>query len=449
MKKLLLLLLACLIATTYAFSQTSFQELNITTQDSIRQIVVGDPDNNGKRDIYFIEYNKDNIFKLNNNGQNFSKALYYPAKQPQMLAIANLNNTTDDVIFSLKDSSGLQTLYGKDDYNAEKKTGPVLGKGDMVNIKNAHTIKNDLTGNPPKFVNLHTFATGNTIHFWETGSSSFDLIADSKIGKSQYAFNIGKIQGFHISELVSEIYILDNSFNTLRIETVNWSSPYDPVIGQNSVELFEDFADLVDIIGYNKDDKNYLLALDRSEANIYRYNITDGGQRFAFTTNLTSPHLMAIGKIDNDDEEDLIVVANNKIYIASAFEFNRIDLVLVKEVDKFINKLIVADFNGDGFDDIVFTRTQNPGIDLLMNDIGTSTQDVNDVKILVSTMVNNELHFSKNVVINQVIHTSGKSLIENMKTTDMKINTSGWERGMYIINFSADNKTYSEKIIKQ
>ena len=427
------------------YSQLVFTEIDYVTVDSISNIVIGDPDNNGKQDIFYIMHNQNDIIKLANNTNTFSSSTYLPAESPKLLSLINLNYNTDDVVFTQKDSSGIYSHYGKDDNNAERKQGPVIGKDDLKNLKTIASIKNDLLTNPPKFINLHAFATGNVVHYWGSTSSSFDIISATKLTTLQYAFNIKKIQGFHKSNTLSEYYYLDNTFNYIRRVTFTWDNPYNPVVS-GSLFLFAEFTKLEDILIYNEDQSNFLLALDPAEKNIIKYNLTFGGQKTVTPINFTAPSKMLRGKINDDRIDDLLIIDGNKIYIST--DFSRAEFVLLKDEDKPIKDIIVHDFNNDGYDDIIYTKKNTTGIHYLKNDIKTSTIENALSKILANTLVQDIVYFNEEVLVKSIIDLTGKPVLIEKETPTTEVNISNLATGIYFIQYTYRGKLYFEKIYK-
>ena len=120
--------------------QIPFNIQEFSTEDSIISLSVGDPDTDGKDDIFITIKDHNDIYKLRNiGGNNFSIVNYLTVPEPQLIKITTLNGG-DDIAYTRKNSSGVHLLFGKDQWNTEKKVGPVVGKDTIKDIQSIASI---------------------------------------------------------------------------------------------------------------------------------------------------------------------------------------------------------------------------------------------------------------------------------------------------------------------
>lgn len=434
------------VFSTFSFGQIKFEEATFVNSDTIKELVVGDTDDNKFRDIFFTTNKSDFIFQLLNDGEKFVKKTYLPIKGVEKINVANLNNPGDDFMCSTIDSSNLRTFYGKDNYNPEKKGGPFIGKNTLDKIESISTIEVDLNSNPPKFLNLHLINRSNNLVIWGTLSSSFDLIADSKVTEKTYNFNIEKVLAYHSSETNSTIILFDDKGNMYK-EVLVWKDPYSVKFENEALPPTIDVApgSINDALLYTYLNKTYILYISKNSPDITKFNLSESKKEI-ITTNLIKPAIIAVGTIDLDSIPDILLVEENKIYMNSGFNRSS-GFELLAENDKDIKKIITNDFNKDGKSDLLFLEKASGDIIYLVNKTeSVSVVDKNEEFLIFNSLISENVKFYDEVLLLSITNVKGMQIAINQKVNNYDL--SKYSPGLYFINYFYKGEKKSNKLIK-
>ncbi|MBL0008718.1 MAG: hypothetical protein IPP25_16500 [Saprospiraceae bacterium] len=254
-------------------------------------IAVGDADANGRKDIYVVAEGAQRLPALRILEMERRLRPHYLAltKQP---SVGVFLSRGDDLY---RGDMGMYTLYSKDEWNAEKKDGPVL-LDTIGGIEQAH-LK---SFNYPRLV--LTSDTAGDLHFVEIINGSFNVI----FAISSYSINTsitpGQMSSFVRGDTIT-YFVPDVPSGQLLKGTVIWNSAINQLFYQEPLEVMD--ADLQHpVASFTYTDaagSQLLFVLDTGTNEIYKYVFQ--GDSFVKTTidaALTSPSLMSFGYLDND-----------------------------------------------------------------------------------------------------------------------------------------------------
>ena len=407
-------------------------------------IAVGDADANGRKDIYVVAEGAQRITRLTNlgNGTAFTTTNYLAlTKQPESVGVISLNGG-DDLYYTLEGDMGMYTLYSKDEWNAEKKDGPVL-LDTIGGIEQAH-LK---SFNYPRLV--LTSDTAGDLHFVEIINGSFNTI----FAISSYSINTSITPGVMSSFVRGDTityFVPDVPSGQLLKGTVIWNSAINQLFYQEPLEVMD--ADLqhpvasftyTDLAGLQM-----LFVLDTGTNEIYKYVFQ--GDSFVKTTidaALTSPSLMSFGYLDNDTLPDLVVADGNNLWLLSNAPSRGLQPELIMSYDEPIGEFYLADFNNDGIDDIVSVPVSRNKVLVSRNDILSGTQPVESLPFgYWPNPARQELYFNpaQQPVWVKIIAADGR--IYAPQIADGSIRLNGIPAGVYLIQTGLDSKVYVDKV---
>lgn len=407
-------------------------------------IAVGDADANGRKDIYVVAEGAQRITRLTNlgNGTAFTTTNYLAlTKQPESVGVISLNGG-DDLYYTLEGDMGMYTLYSKDEWNAEKKDGPVL-LDTIGGIEQAH-LK---SFNYPRLV--LTSDTAGDLHFVEIINGSFNVI----FAISSYSINTsitpGQMSSFVRGDTIT-YFVPDVPSGQLLKGTVIWNSAINQLFYQEPLQVMD--ADLQHpVASFTYTDaagSQLLFVLDTGTNEIYKYVFQ--GDSFVKTTidaAFTSPSLMSFGYIDNDTLPDLVVADGSNLWLLSNVPSRGLQPELIMSYDEPIGEFYLADFNNDGIDDIVSVPVGRNKVLVSRNDILSGTKPVEALPFgYWPNPARQELYFNpaQQPASVKIIAADGRTYVPQI--ADGSIGLNGIPAGVYIIQTGHDSKVYIDKV---
>ena len=407
-------------------------------------IAVGDADANGRKDIYVVAEGAQRITRLTNlgNGTAFTTTNYLAlTKQPESVGVISLNGG-DDLYYTLEGDMGMYTLYRKDEWNAEKKDGPVL-LDTIGGIEQAH-LK---SFNYPRLV--LTSDTAGDLHFVEIINGSFNVI----FAISSYSINTsitpGQMSSFVRGDTIT-YFVPDVPSGQLLKGTVIWNSAINQLFYQEPLQVMD--ADLQHpVASFTYTDaagSQLLFVLDTGTNEIYKYVFQ--GESFVKTTidaAFTSPSLMSFGYIDNDTLPDLVVADGSNLWLLSNVPSRGLQPELIMSYDEPIGEFYLADFNNDGIDDIVSVPVGRNKVLVSRNDILSGTQPVESLPFgYWPNPARQELYFNpaQQPASVKIIAADGRTYVPQI--ADGSIGLNGIPAGVYMIQTGQDSKVYVDKV---
>ncbi len=439
---LLVLLWSCMTAQ-YPLTVSAFD----FTATPVRQIAIGDADDNGLVDIYLIAEGLSQITRLTNqgNGIDFTADLYHAlSSEPVSLGVLSLNGG-DDLYYTLEGEPGMFTLLGKDTWNNEKDAGPVLFD-QVLGLSQAHL-------NQFNFSNLVVASDqDHHLHFVQIVAGSFNIIQIL----SGYTFDpntvTGLISTFSSGDRID--YILpDVAAGQLLMGSTQLGFPLAEYNDQ--LELIDaDLQHPVASLSYTDPGGTQMMfVLDTGTQQIYKY-VRQGGSflRTTIDTDFSDPVTMAMGFIDQDAFPDLVVADGKNLWLLSnaPSRSGSLQPELMMTYDEVIDVLIVADVNGDGLGDIITVPVTRDKILVSRNDLLLNAREVTALSLgYWPNPTGDQLYFPAGIQPDEVefIALDGQVFLPVIQngTIDLRYMPSG----AYMVRTKMNQQVYLDKIIIQ
>ncbi|MBK9254856.1 MAG: T9SS type A sorting domain-containing protein [Saprospiraceae bacterium] len=384
MKLLFKVLFSCTIFLLFldkASAQIPFniQEFSVS-EDSIISLSVGDPDADGKDDIFITLKGRNAIYKLRNNGGNsFSIVNYLTAPEPQLVKITTLNGG-DDILYTRKSTSGVHILYGKDEWNAERKVGPVVGKDSVNNLVAITSVGSWYpTGSSSPLLFLQDGE--GTVYIFAIRISSFNTMFVETLSTFKYDSPIGLISAMHLGSF-TRVFVPDIGNKQLRVIQFKWLVPYGPPSFDQELIMDSDLGRPVSVANdVDRNDVRSLFLLDAGRSEVVKYTFLPNSvdfQKSIIPLDIENPEQIHLGRIDSDSLQDLIILENNRIWMITNVAGPRSgfsEKILLAEEEMGIRNLIIRDFDSDGISDIAYNVEGSNFVKILKNEILSSLSD--------------------------------------------------------------------------
>lgn len=418
------------------------------SEDTIISMTVGDPDNNGKDDIFVTVHNKNLIYKLQNNGTQFSKTPYLSKDKPELISMVSLNGG-DDIAYTEKGKSTLNLLYGKDSYYTEKSQIQAITLDTIIRIKSIGTVnRNENTA-----WNRLLYATdqNNSIHLFQVLNGSFNSVYCEYKESRALGIPVSQACGYYFSNDVARVFYTDKTQGRLMALVRKWNNNQNP--------FFEPGAEIIDMsldkpIGCltldSEQADDVMFVLDKGASKIIKYYLNENYRKEEYGINVTDPTYFSAGIIDNNQATDLIILDQNKLWLLtdlhekggqSAF----LQTLIIEETET-IKNLHIADFNGDGFTDIVYNLVGSNEIKLLKNEIKSSVPQVGNTDVQINP---NPTHGK--IVVNEgfdwikVYSSAGAEVFAMYQGTEAEL--SHLPSGNYLVKVNRNGRISLKKLI--
>ncbi len=359
--------------------QIPFNIQEFSTEDSIISLSVGDPDTDGKDDIFITIKDHNDIYKLRNiGGNNFSIVNYLTVPEPQLIKITTLNGG-DDIAYTRKNSSGVHLLFGKDQWNTEKKVGPVVGKDTIKDIQSIASIGSwyPTGSSPPLFFIQDMHGKIYCFGILISSLNNFSLVPS---GVFKFNTTLGNISVMHVSNQTM-VFVPDIEHGLIKVIQFGWGVPYQPDAGIEKLFDSELVKPVYTITDIDKNKVKSMFALDAGRSEVVKYTFLQNSVEFeksVIPLDIENAEQIHLGRIDSDGFQDLIILENNRIWMINNVAGPRAGFsakTLLAEEEKDIRNLIIRDFDGDGISDIAYSLSGSNVIKILKNEILSAVAD--------------------------------------------------------------------------
>lgn len=372
-------LIAAMICNSTA--QVLFDVENFSfSDDTIISMSVGDPDNNGKDDIFVTVNNKNLVYKLQNNGGQFSKTPYLSKDKPDLFSIVSLNGE-DDIVYTEKDKSTIHLMYGKDSYYTEKAYITGVDLGSSVQIKSIGDVQPAENVFSNRF--LYAVDQNNIFHILAVYTGSFNSVGTELKASIPVGIPVQQACGYYFQNRISRLFFPDIENGKLKAMVRKWDNFQGPYIEPNFETIDENLNKPVACLTHTSGQNgSVMFVIDKGSESLLKYYLDENYRKESFNINIENPSQIAIGYIDSNTSVDMIILDGNKLWLLSDLHQkggsgSMLQTLIVEETNN-IKNVRVADFNGDGFSDIVYNLLGGNEIRVLKNDIKSSVSVVDD-----------------------------------------------------------------------
>ncbi len=419
------------LMASFAFCQPVLIPIESDFPDSIKQVVIGDLDDDGKDNTYVITKKGNLVYKLSYAAGKMNRKIYTSVTDVESMFIAQMNNSGDDALYSVKGKKGLNVFYGKDSYNAELKSSGFIGETELSNVKDIETVEAQIAS-PFNFNLLSIMLDNNEVFYWRSQSSSFDLIASSKVTSIKYPFSIiGSASSSEQNKAYNYFYLTSNK-ELVKVKVIlnGPNLALEPVV-KVDLSLVEPTV-ITSKAGI-------LYIYDKSKKSITQYNTFDASKKEVTLEGIGNIEHMKVGTFDSNTDDDLILQTGNEIYYLSDFGLKRSGPVKLVSENESISNLYLFDLEGDNFDEFCYYLKDSKILKTYKNETPTAVTDTHNEAISFgpnpSTGI---LKFNKNVEEVNIFDLTGK-LVLNYKNVD-QINIDFLQSGKYFIKIINQNK---------
>ncbi len=408
-------------------------------------IAVGDLDANGKTDIYVIGEGAQEIIRLTNlgNGTNFINTPYYSLNaQPLSMGTLSLNGG-DDMYYTLEGEMGMFTLYGQDPLIDEKKKGETL----------LDTVGGLTQADLQPFDHSQLLISSDTsgkLYFLQIVFGSFNYIFPRTSGSLSMIGDPGEISSFGYGDTIV-FFVPSVTTGQLLTGEVVFDNMNGDAIYEDQLEVFDDGLDhpLSSMTYSDTMGNRMMFVLDTGSNEIYKY-VFQGGSHSKSTldASFTNPSMMAFGYLDGDEYPDLVVADGNSLWLLSnAPSRSGVQAELIVTYDEPIGEFVLADFDGDGIDDIASVPVTRDKVLVARNDILSATQEIEAESFgywpnpATNVLYYNGIDLPNHV---QLIATNGQVFIPEVSAG--KIGLSNIPTGFYIVQTELEGKVFVDKV---
>lgn len=469
MKKMLLLVIT-LLCYTHNQAQTTFaaiQNIDPDTGDEPYEIAHGDLDNDGLTDLVMATYNyssgipvQDYIkwYKNDGNGSfSIQATVSSTIEWVDGLAVADLDGQHGDDIIVTSVSQNKLVCFFSDGLG---------GFGTEVVIDNAligpgQVVTGDMNNDGHMDIVSVSYDDNKTVWYSNDGSGNFTMEADIENGSTDGPYYLDVVDfdsdgdldvavGFFDTRAI-EIYY--NQFIENGSTTVSWIKDAVSVTSGGAYLFAIGFADI------NNDGNQDVVKLDFSGGTVEWFaKIKDGASTpgmICDNTIISNPGAFFVADLDNDTFNDVIVsdggVADDALIwfkgAGNAAPSTTPDLIVNNSYQMF--DITVADFDGDGDNDIATIGNSSDTVDWFENELITlhsPAPSLDNIMLYpnpVTTILYLEgLQESADITVYNVI---GQPVLNT--TTTNRIDVSALNNGFYVLKINNQNLTY--KFLKQ
>ncbi len=416
------------------------------SEDTIISMTVGDPDNNGKDDIFVTVSNKNLIYKLQNNGVQFSKTPYLSKEKPDIFSIISLNGE-DDIVYTEKDKSTIHLMYGKDSYYNEKSYIAGIDLGTSAQIKSIGDVQpvENLYSN--RF--LYAIDQNNLFHILAIYTGSFNSVGSELKASIPVGIPVQQACGYYFQNRVSRLFFPDIENGKLKAMVKKWDNFQGPYIEPNFEVIDENLdrpvACLTHTSGQNGD---VMFVIDKGSKSLVKYYLNENYRKEIYNIDIDNPTQIAVGLIDNNAEVDMIILDGKKLWLLTDLHkkggSGAYLQSLIVEESQNIKNVRVSDFNGDGFSDIVYNLQGGNEIKVMTNEIKSAIHEVADNNTIKPNPSHGRilLDFIFEEVI--IFNSTGGEVFRSGPATE--INVEHLPKGSYLMK-TKNNKNITSKLL--
>lgn len=448
MKNLISAMLFLLIGNCSLFSQVLFDVESFNfNQDTIISMSVGDPDQDGKDDIFVTIHNSNLVQKLRNNGSQFTKTPYFSKEKPDIFTILSLNGE-DDIVYTEKGKSTVHMMYGKDSYYTEKAYITGVDLGSSVQIKSIGDVQPATNIFSNRF--LYAIDQNSTIHILPVYNGSFNSVGSELKASIPLGIPVQQACGYYFENRISRLYIPDTENGKLKALVRKWDNFQGPFFEPNMETIDENLNKPVGCLTYTSGQNgDVMFVIDKGSKSLVKYYLEEGYRKETFSINIDNPSLMSAGLIDNNESVDLIILDGNKLWLLSDLHQKgnpgALLQTLIVEEPNNIKNVRVSDVNGDGYSDIIYNLQGSNQIRVMKNDIKSSVSEPTKQLSIHPNPAQDKLDLGFQFEEIRIYTSSGVEVLRQGYSDE--VNIGHLPKGVYVVKTKIANRILSETLI--